>query len=122
MVAPGSAYFISCCSRPSASARSGISSSTPSSGSPLSFFSRSGAVLMVCFLMSSCLFTSRHASGIDTGAPGQRPHAERRHQQLAGAVLEVIDVHPAVPPRHLPRDGGDLGKQADEAPREQLAE
>ena len=70
MVTPSSAYFISACSLPSAAARSGTTSSTSTSGSALSFLNRSGAVLMVCFLMSSRLFTSRHARGIDTGAPG----------------------------------------------------
>ena len=53
---------------------------------------------------------------------GDRPRAERRHDQLARAVLEVVHVDPAVAARHLARDRGDLRQPTHETAREQLAE
>ena len=42
------------------------------------------------------------------GSPGQRAYRERRYQQTTVAILEVIDIHPALTGIDRSRYGCDL--------------
>ena len=108
-------------SAPSSATASTPGPSTPSSGSPV-FCIRRSAVLIVNFDGSRRALTALQLERHRDRRARARPHRERRGDQLAAAVLQVVDVDLVAARGDRPRDRRDLGQVRAHGARQHLGE